>query len=67
MIVCSTDREKQIVNDLIELYFPHDFDNEIPDDLDEKIEVVVEDKKKKKSGKKSGKKKSGKKKKWLLL
>eukprot|EP00703_Trepomonas_sp_PC1_P005471 JAP91135.1 Macro domain-containing protein [Trepomonas sp. PC1] len=62
-IVCQTDREKQVVNDLIELYFPHDAENEIPDDLDEKVEVVVEEKtKKKKSAKKSGKK-SGKKKK----
>ena len=58
MIVCANERERRIINELMELYFPHDPDNEIPDDLVEPEPPVVEVAPKSKKGKrgKSGKK-----------
>ncbi|CAL5971886.1 Macro_domain-containing protein [Hexamita inflata] len=55
VIVCANDREKNVVNELMELYFPHDPENELEDELIEEVkveEVKVEKKAKKGKSKK---------------
>ena len=57
VIVCANEREKSVVNDLMELYFPHDPENEIDDDLVEPVQIMEVKEEKKKKGKGKGKKK----------
>lgn len=58
VLVCGNEREKRVINDLMELYFPHDPSNEIPDDLVEPEPVVIPVVKKTKKGKGKNKKSS---------
>lgn len=52
VIVCQNEREKNVVNDLMELYFPHDPDAIMEDPLDDLVpdepQAAVEEKKIKK-------------------
>lgn len=59
VIVCANEREKHVVNELMELYFPHDPENELPDELVEEEPPAEEPKKKTKKSAK-GKRKSAK-------
>lgn len=60
VIVCANEREKHVVNELMELYFPHDPENELPDELVEEEPIVEEPKKKAKKKSAKGKRKSAK-------
>ena len=51
VIVCANEREKYVVNELMELYFPHDPANELPDELVEETPAAEEPKKKSAKGK----------------
>lgn len=52
VICCATDREKHVVNELIDLYFPHDTERDIEDEINYPDPIVVEVVKEKKSKKK---------------